>query len=131
MSVFGNYAPAEVIDAAEKCISKMDEADVARAVGQSEQTMSAGGRTLLIEAMFDAFRARGESSDDVAEGAGTSVDALRAGNSAAVSALMEYARQNPGLFKEAAIVLIERNPAIVSELAPELSGGIAARLRDR
>ena len=131
MSVFGNYAPAEVIDAAEKCISKMDEADVARAVGQSEQTMSPSGRMLLIEAIFDAFRARGESSDDVAEGAGTSVDAIRAGNSAAVSALMEYARQNQGFFKEAAIVLIERNPGIVSELSPELAGGIAARLPQR
>ena len=69
MSVFGNYDSAEVIDAAEKCISKMDEADVALALEQSERMMSAAGRALLVEAIFDAFRARGESSDDAAEGA--------------------------------------------------------------
>lgn len=131
MSVFGNYASAEVIDAAEKFISKMDEADVAAAIGQSERTMSAGGRTLLVEAIFDAFRARGESSEDAAEAAGTTVDAIGTANSQAVRALMEYARANPGLLKEAAIVLIERNPEIVSQLAPEFSDGIAARLRER
>lgn len=131
MSVFGNYASAEVIDAAEKCISKMDEADVALALEQSERMMSAAGRALLVEAIFDAFRARGESSDDAAEGAATTVEAIRAGNSASIGALLEYARANPGLLKEAAIVLIERAPDVVSQLAPELADGIAARLSAR
>lgn len=131
MSVFGNYASAEVIDAAEKCISKMDEADVADAIEQSERVMTSRGRTLLVEAIFDAFRARGESSDDAAEGAGTTAEAINAGNSAAVHALLTYARSNPGLLKEAAIVLIEQHPDVVSQLAPELANGIAARLQDR
>lgn len=131
MSVFGNYASAEVIDAAEKFISKMDEAGIAGAIARSEQTMTADGRTLLVEAIFDAFRARGESSEDAAEAAGTTVDAIGTGNTAATRALMEYARANPGLLKEAAIVLIEEHPEIVSQLAPELADGIAARLRDR
>jgi hypothetical protein len=131
MSVFGNYAPAEVIDAAEKSISKMDEADVAAAIGQSERTMNAANRALLVEAIFDAFRARGESSQDAAEAAGTTVDAIGTANSQAVHALMDYARANPGLLKEAAIVLIEQHPEIAGELAPSLSGAIAARLRER
>jgi hypothetical protein len=131
MSGFGNYASAEVIDAAEKFISKMDEADVAAAVERSERMMSAGDRTLLVEAIFDAFRARGESSEDAAEGAGTTLEAISTGTSQALHALMEYARANPGLLKEAAIVLIEQHPEVISELAPELSNGIAARLRER
>jgi hypothetical protein len=131
MSGFGNYASAEVIDAAEKFISKMDEADVAAAIARSEQTMSAGGRTLLVEAIFDAFRARGESSEDAAEGAGTTLEAIRTANSQALRALMEYARANAGLLKEAAIVLIEKHPEVVDQLAPELADGIAARLRER
>lgn len=131
MSAFGNYASAEVIDAAEKFISKMDEADVASAIERSERTMSADARVLLVEAIFDAFRARGESSEDAAEGAGTTLEAIRTANSQALSALLEYARSNPGLLKEAAIMLIEQHPELISQLAPEFSEGIAARLRDR
>jgi hypothetical protein len=44
---------------------------------------------------------------------------------------MEYARANPGLLKEAAIVLIEKHPEVVDQLAPEFADGIAARLRER
>jgi hypothetical protein len=131
MSGFGNYASAEVIDAAEKFISKMDEAEVAVAIEQSERIMSAGGRTLLVEAIFDAFRARGESSEDAAEGAGTTLEAIGTANSQALHALMEYARANPGLLKEAAIVLIEKHPEVVDQLAPGIADGIAARLRER
>lgn len=131
MSVFGNYASAQVIDAAEKCISKMDEAGVAQAIEQSARTMNAGGRTLLVEAIFDAFRARGESSEDAAEGAGTTIDEIASGNSAAVRALLEYARSNAGLLKDAAIVLIEQHPDIVSQLSPDLANGIAARLAEQ
>jgi hypothetical protein len=131
MSAFGNYASAEVIDAAEKFISKMDEADVASAIERSERMMTTDGRTLLVEAIFNAFRARGESSEDAAEGAGTTVEAIGTANSQAISALMEYARANPGLLKEAAIVLIEEHPEVVSQLAPELWNGIASRLRER
>jgi hypothetical protein len=131
MSGFGNYASAEVIDAAEKFISKMDEADVAAAVERSEKMMSAGGRTLLVEAIFDAFRARGESSEDAAEGAGTTLEAIGSGTSQGVQALLDYARANPGLLKEAAILLIEKHPEAVDELPPELANGIAARLRER
>ena len=131
MSVFGNYASAEVADAAEKFISKMDERDLAAAIEESERTMSAQGRAQLVEAIFDAFRHRGESSEDAAEGSGASLEALARGDESAVRALIEYAKNNAGLLKEAAIVLIERRPAIVSELAPSLAGGIVRRLQSK
>ena len=131
MSVFGNYASAEVVDAAEKFISKMDERDLAAAIEQSERTMSPHGRSLLVEAIFDAFRQRGESSEDVVEAAGTALEAAVRGDESAVRALLAYARSNAGLLKEAATVLIERSPAVVSELAPVLADGIARRLRKR
>jgi hypothetical protein len=130
MSVFGNYASAEVVDAAEKFISKMDEHDLAAAVEQSERTMSPPSRALLVEAIFDAFRQRGESSEDAAEAAGTTLDAI-ARDESAVQALLRYANSNPGLLKEAAIVLVERHPDIVSQLAPAIADGIARRLLER
>jgi hypothetical protein len=131
MSAFGNYASAQVVDAAEKFISKMDERDLAAAVEQSERGMSAQSRALLVEAVFDAFRQRGESSEDAVEAAGTTLEAIRSGDESAVRTLLTYARNNAGLLKEACIVLIEVPPAIVAELAPPLSDGISRRLLER
>lgn len=131
MSVFGNYASGEVIDAAEKFISKMDERDLAAAIIQSERAMTADGRTLLVEAIFDAFRQRGESSEDAAEEAGTTLEAISSAQSGAVEKLLTYARANPGLLKEAAIGLVEREPAVLVQLPPEITSGIQQRLLDR
>jgi hypothetical protein len=130
MSVFGNYASGEVVDAAEKFISKMDERDLTAAIEQSERTMSAHGRALFVEAIFDAFRQRGESSEDAAEAAGTTLDAI-ARDESAIQSLLRYAKSNPGLLKEAAIVLIEQHPQMVTQLAPAIADGIAQRLQER
>ena len=131
MSVFGNFASAQVIDAAEKFISKMDDSDLASAIEQSQRTLSLTGSELLVEAVFDAFRARGESSEDAAEGAGTTLDAIAQREPSAIRALLTYARQNPGLLKEVAGALIEEHPEVVPELAPQLADGIAQRLLER
>ncbi|HZZ65648.1 MAG TPA: hypothetical protein VFE17_09130 [Candidatus Baltobacteraceae bacterium] len=131
MSVFGNYAPGQVADAAEKFISKMDEGELARAIEQSERTMSAASRSQLVEAIFEAFRHRGESSDDVVEGAGTTMDAVHNGDQSAVRALLTYANTNAGLLKEATTALIERHPMVTGELDPSLARGIAQRLPGR
>jgi len=128
MSVFGNYAPGQIADAAEKYISKMGEADLARAIEQSEANMSASARSYLVEAIFEAFRHRGESSDDVVEGAGTTLDAVHRGEASAVRALLQYANANAGLLKEATTGLIERHPLVTAELDPALANGIAQRL---
>lgn len=131
MSVFGKYASGEVIDAAEKFISKMGEHELASAIEQSERAMTADGRALLVEAVFDAFRQRGESSEDAAEGAGTTIDAISRSDADAVQKLLAYARANPGLLKEAAIGLVERDPGILEQLSPQITGGIQRRLLDK
>lgn len=131
MSVFGNFALDEVIDAAEKFISKMDEGELASAIEQSERSMSAQGRAQLVEAIFDAFRQRGESSEDAAEGAGTSLEAIQRYDSDSVHKLLAYARANQGLMKEAAVGLIEREPDLLTQLSPEITSGIRKRLLDQ
>lgn len=131
MAVFDNFAADQVVDAAEKFITKMDEDVLARAIEQSERDMSAQGKTLLVEAVFDAFRQRGESSEDAAEGAGTPLDAILRHDAGALRTLLVYARTNPGLLKEATIGLIEREPKILSEFPPEITAGIRERLLGR
>jgi NADH dehydrogenase FAD-containing subunit len=131
MSVFGNFAADEVVDAAEKVISKMDEGELASAIERSEQTMSFDGRVLLVEAIFDAFRQRGESSEDAAEGAGTTLEAILRYDSDALRKLLAYARANQGLLKEAAVGLIEREPAVLAQFSPEITGSIRKRLLEQ
>lgn len=129
MSAFGEYAPTDVVEAADKFISKMDDRDLAAAIEQSERTMSAEKRSLLVESIFDAFRRRGESSQDAAEGAGTTVDAIVRAETSAIALLLAYARSNAGLLKEATLEFIEREPAVVGQFPPTMSEGIARRLR--
>ena len=110
----------------DKFVSKMSESDLNAALEQSEQTMSAHSRALLVEAIFDAFRGRGESSEDAAEAAGADLAALANGDESALRTLIGYAKTNQGLLKEAAIVLIEEHPEIAGELAPVLRDAIAS-----
>ena len=131
MSAFGNFASDDVVDAAEKVINKMDEGALASAIEHGEPALSEDGRALLVEAIFDAFRQRGESSEDAAEGAGTTLEAILRYDSQAVRKLLTYARSNQGLLKEAAVGLVEREPEVLEQLSPEITGGIRARLLER
>ncbi len=122
---FGNYAAPAVAQAAEKFINKMDEGELALALAHSQAQLTLGARLYLIQAIIAAFRARGESSQDAVEGAGTTLDSLEAGDTRALGALMKYARANPGLLKEAATKAIARDPQILTQLPAELCAGIA------
>jgi hypothetical protein len=62
--------------------------------------VTAAERAALVATIFAAFRERGEASDDVAEGAETSLELLRADDAVALQALLAYAAQSPGLLHE-------------------------------
>ena|SRR5947209_1533801 len=128
MPTFDNFGDADVLDAAEKFVGKMDEAELGAALAHSERAMPSPVREALVESIFDAFRQRGESSEDVAEGAGTTVDAIATNGRGGVDALLRYARTNAGLLREATTLFIENNPAYVQHLPPVLTEGIAKRL---
>jgi len=131
MSAFERFSPGDVVEAAEKFISKMDELELATAMAQTERSMNAEGRAALVDAIFEAFRERGESSEDAAEGAGTTIGAIASAAPDAVAALLRYAKENPGLLKEAATSLIERRPQVLAEFSPQVVDGISARLMGR
>jgi len=129
MPSFDNFGAADVLDAAEKFVGKMDEGELGVALAQSERAMPSAVREALVESIFDAFRQRGESSEDVAEGAGTTVDAIAANGKDGMDALLRYARTNAGLLREATTLFIENNPSYVGHLSPVLTEGIAKRLQ--
>ncbi|MDQ6930274.1 MAG: hypothetical protein M3126_06385 [Candidatus Eremiobacteraeota bacterium] len=120
--------PGNVAEVAEKFIARMDERNLADEIGLHQAAMPAQGRCALVESIFDAFRHRGESSEDVAEAVGAPLDAMQRGDVPAVALLLAYVQQNTGILKEAATALIENDPSMLSHLPGTIVQGISAKL---
>ena len=125
---FGNVPADMLAGAVEKLLAKMDETDLAAFYERELSTMPSEVVHALVEALFAAFRDRGESSEDAAEGAGTTLDAIAGRETAAVTALLAYARGSPGLLKEATIVFVEQRPDLIAMLPAILRDALAQRL---
>lgn len=128
MSQFGNVPADVLVGTVEKLVSKMDEAELAAAFSHDLSAMPPDAVAPFVEAMFDAFRDRGESSEDAAEGAGTTIASIQARDKAALTAFVDYARENPGLLKEATTIFVEHHPDLTGALPPALRSAIAERL---
>ena len=128
MSHFGNVPADVLVGTVEKLVAKMDETDLATVYERDLSDMPADAFGVFVEALFDAFRGRGESSEDAAEGAGTTLEGIAQRDGRAVSALLEYARSTPGLLKEATTLFVEQRPDLVAALPATLLGAIAERL---
>ena len=128
MSHFGNVPADVLVGTVEKLVSKMDEADLAAAFSHDLSTMPPEAAAAFVEAMFDAFRDRGESSEDAAEGAGTTIAGIQAREGAALTAFIDYARANSGLLREATTIFVEHHPGLAGALPGVLRSAIAERL---
>lgn len=125
---FGNV-PAEMLaGAVEKLLSKMAESDLASFYARELSNMPPDTYDAYVEAVFAAFRERGESSEDAAEGAGTTLESIGRRDGGAATALVEYARSNPDLLKEATTLLVQRRPDLVATLPDALQNALAERL---
>ncbi|GAC1392383.1 MAG: hypothetical protein NVSMB31_10480 [Vulcanimicrobiaceae bacterium] len=131
MSFFGAHSPSDVAEAADKFISKMDEGQLSAVTAGHISEMPVEGRCALVESILDAFRHRGESSEDVAEASHAGLEAMQGGEVAAIAALLAYVDQNTGLLKEAATTLIEEHPEMVQHLPATVVDGISSRLASR
>jgi hypothetical protein len=125
---FGNVPADVLVGAVEKLLSTMEESDVAAVYERELSSMTPEAFDAFIEAVFSAFRERGESSEDAVEGAGVTLDGIEARDSRAIAAFVAYAQTNPGLLKEATTIFVERRPDLVSDLPAVLRGALADRL---
>jgi hypothetical protein len=128
MPPFGNVPAQTLVDAVEKHVARMDDAALADVLSGGVPAMPQGARRALVASIFDAFRDRGESSEDAAEGANASLDHLEGADAQAVAALVEYARANPGLLKEALAHYAEEHATQLEALPAPLVDGIAGTL---
>jgi hypothetical protein len=116
MSPFGNQSADVLTGAPEKRIAKTDDAHLARALLDRFCAAKAQDRESLVETLFDAFRDRGESSEDSCEEAGITLEMLAAADRDAFESLLAYASKNPGVLKETYTLLVERQPEAINDL---------------
>jgi hypothetical protein len=125
---FGNV-PADVLTGAlEKLLTKMDENDLAIVYERELAAMPSDAFHAFVEAVFAAFRERGESSEDAAEGAGTTLESIARRERGAPEALIGYARANPELLKESTALFVQRRPDFVAVLPAMLREALAERV---
>jgi hypothetical protein len=125
---FGNVPADMLAGAVEKLLAKMDETDLAAFYERELTTMPPDVAASFVEAVFTAFRERGESSEDAAEGAGTTLDAIAGRELAANVALLRYALESPDLIREATTLFVAQRPDSVSTLPAAVRDGLAERL---
>jgi hypothetical protein len=128
MPPFGNVPAQTLVDAVEKHVARMDDAALADVLYSGVPTMPQDARRALVASIFDAFRDRGESSEDAAEGANAPLDRLEGAEMQAVAALVQYAYANPGLLKEALTHYAEEYATQLDGLPAPLVDGIAGTL---
>lgn len=117
-----------LVDAVEKLLAKMDESVLAAFYERELPAMPSDATRTFVEALFAAFRDRGESSEDAAEGAGTTLESIDRAEPAATRALLAYARGNPDLLKEATAIFVEQHPDLIATLPSGLREALAQRL---
>lgn len=127
---FGNVPAGALGGALEKLLAKMDESDLAASYERELAAMPPDAFHAFVEAVFAAFRERGESSEDAAEGAGTTLESIARREHGAPEALVAYARANPDLLKESTALFVRRRPDFVAVLPAALRDALAQQLRN-
>ena len=128
MAHFGNVPAETLVDTVEKLVAKMDENELVATLGRESSAMPPEALRGLVEAIFEAFRERGESSEDVVEEAGTSLEGIAQLDGPALSGLLKYSGANTGVVKEATALFVERHPQYIDALPLSLRDAIAQRL---
>ena len=128
MSIFGTHSQNDIAGAADRFISKTDEAQLAMSVRAHYASMPADARKAMFESVLDAFRHRGESMEDVAEACGLRLENLEHGDIGDGNVFFNYVDQNPGLLKEALMTLVEERGEHAADLPRDIVAGITAKL---
>jgi hypothetical protein len=128
VSHLGNVPAELLVGTVEKLVAKMDDRELAAEYRTAVPDMPDEACGAFVESIFDAFRDRGESSEDAVEEAGTTLERVASRETDAVSALLDYAASSPGLLKESTAVFVERRPDLVHVLPRGLYDAVAQRL---
>jgi len=125
--LFGGGANQDqVTQAASDHIASLDPATLAGHLKASLPTMDLG------QSLLNAFNTHTMSPADAeaaSNAAGTTADAVAAGNPNAVSSLIDYAKQHPELLSTASQAFTSGNYAALQQMAPGFVGEIMSRIQ--
>ena len=127
----GNADPAEVAQAASDHIDSLDANTLAGHLKDSLGTMDQNSIGQLGQELLSAFNnhpASPADGDTAAAAAGTSSDAVAAGEPGAVGSLIDYAKQHPELLSQASQAFTQGNISSLSQMAPGFVNEILGRL---
>ncbi len=113
--------------AASEHVASMNTDELAGHVTQAAQSMDSGSLATLAQSLLGALSRNG-SSEGEAQAAGVPTDDAKAGDPAAVTALIQHVAQDPSTLREAVTGFITQNPQVVQQFAPEFAKGILAKL---
>jgi hypothetical protein len=125
---FGNVPADMLAGAVEKLLAQMHESDLAALYEREVAAMTPDAYQAFVESVFTAFRERGESSEDAAEGAGMTLESIERRENGAAHALLTYARNSPDLLREATVLFVTQRPELVSALPALIRHALAERL---
>jgi hypothetical protein len=131
--LFGGGANQDqVTQAASDHIASLDPATLAGHLKASLPTMDQGNIAALGQSLLNAFNTHTMSPADAeaaSNAAGTTADAVAAGNPNAVSSLIDYAKQHPELLSTASQAFTSGNYAALQQMAPGFVGEIMSRIQ--
>ena len=125
--LLGQTAPSDLQDAAEQHVGSLDTGELVNHFISMVPNLPDGARSALASTVLGALGQNGKSENDVQE-AGVPTDDAKAGDPAALGALLEHAASDPSSLKDAAISYVTSNPQLIRQYAPKLLAGILGRL---
>ncbi len=130
-SMFGNASESDTAQAASDHVQESDSAELASDLQKSVSTMDPSSLEQFGQHLLHSFTNNQSFDGDAAtatNGAGTTQDAVAAGDGGAISNLIAYGRANPDVLKQAASAFMQRNPGAIASMAPGIIQGIMGRI---
>jgi hypothetical protein len=129
-NLLGGASPQAAATAASEHVGSMDSGELAghltQSLGGMDRSQLVGLGQQLLQSLSN-HPAVG-SADAATQAAGTTTEAVAAGEPGAIGALLNLAKQHQDVIQSAASSFFQQHPSAISNLAPGLLQGILGRL---
>ena len=124
----GEHDPQAVADRVKEDVGSWDSADLGDHFQQSIGSMDRGTLATLGQHIMSAFEQHGADASAAAASAGVDPQDIAAGDPAALSSIVDMAKNNPDVFRDAASNFLS-NPGSIGQMAPGFVSEIVSRLQ--
>ncbi|HEY5348182.1 MAG TPA: hypothetical protein VIJ64_00540 [Candidatus Lustribacter sp.] len=125
--LLGGTSPGDLQAAASDHVGGLDPSELVNHLIGMVPNLPDDARSQLAHTVLGALGKNGTAEGDV-QAAGVPTDDAKNGDPAALGALLEHAKSDPGSLKDAAISYVTSNPQLIQKFAPGLMQGILGKL---